>query len=59
MADILNLHRFKKTKAKTEQTKTAESNRIKFGLTKAQKQLNQKQTELTLRALDGHKREDT
>lgn len=59
MAEIINLRRFKKTKAKDEQVKIADTNRVKFGRTKAEKQLAQKQSELSKRNLDSHKREDT
>jgi Domain of unknown function (DUF4169) len=59
MADIINLRRVKKAKAKDERATTAEVNRLKFGQSKAQKQLAQKQEALEKIKLDGHKRENT
>lgn len=37
MSDIVNLNKFRKAKKKAEKEKKADSNRIKFGRTKAEK----------------------
>ncbi len=57
MADIVNLSRFKKAKLRNEDAKTADANRIKFGRTKSEKLLLQKQHDLAQKKLDAHKRE--
>lgn len=56
-AEIINLRRFKKTKARDADAKTAEANRIAFGRTKAEKQQTEAVQRLETRKLDGHKRE--
>ncbi|MCW8916042.1 MAG: DUF4169 family protein [Magnetovibrio sp.] len=40
MADIVNLNRFRKAKARSDKEKRAEEKRVKFGRTKAEKQEN-------------------
>ncbi len=58
MAEILNLNRARKAKAKTDaQTKAAE-NRAKFGRAKADKALEAARADKLKRDLDGAKRED-
>ena len=58
MAEILNLNRARKAKAKTDaQTKAAE-NRAKFGRAKADKALDAARADKLKRDLDGAKRED-
>jgi Domain of unknown function (DUF4169) len=58
MADIVNLRRFKRAKAKDERATIADANRLKFGQSKTEKQLVQKQDALEKNKLDGHKRDD-
>ncbi len=53
MADVVNLRQFRKAKARTEKRKRAEDNRAKHGLTKAQRQLAEKQNTLDRTRLDG------
>ncbi len=58
MAEILNLNRARKAKAKTDaQTKAAE-NRAKFGRAKADKAFDAARADKLKRDLDGAKRED-
>lgn len=58
MADIVNLNRWRKAKAKEEKTRQAEVNRVAFGRTKAEKEQARKQAEQQARDLDGKKVED-
>ncbi|NGM52383.1 DUF4169 family protein [Caulobacter sp. 602-2] len=58
MAEILNLNRARKAKAKTDAKQTAVENRARFGRTKAEKTLDAARAEKLSRALDGAKRED-
>jgi Domain of unknown function (DUF4169) len=57
MADIINLKRVRKAKMRSEAETHAESNRQKFGRTKAQKQIEKAEQEQAARGLDGHKRD--
>ncbi|MFY8106488.1 MAG: DUF4169 family protein [Elstera sp.] len=57
-ADIVNLRRVKKTKAREAASKTAEANRLAFGRTKAEKQKSQALQTLESKRLDGHKIDD-
>jgi hypothetical protein len=58
MAEILNLNRARKAKAKTDAKTKAVENRAKFGRTKAEKVLDAARAEKLKRDLDGAKRED-
>lgn len=58
MAEIINLNRWRKTKAKQEKDRQAETNRVAFGRTKAKKKSDAKQTEQAIAELDGKKLED-
>ena len=55
--DIVNLRQFRKSKARAERDAKAEQNRVKFGRTKAEKQLQKAEKEKARRQLDGHKLE--
>ena len=57
MADIINLNKKRKAKIRSEKEKTATENRIKFGRTKKEKQLDKKDIKRNERQLDGHKLE--
>ena len=52
---VVNLRQFRKSKARAEKDAQAEENRVKFGRTKAEKQLEKAEKEKTRRHLDGHK----
>lgn len=51
-ADIVNLRQFRKQNARTEKERQAEENRIRFGRTKAEKQLTNALNEQERRKLD-------
>ncbi|MEQ1498482.1 MAG: DUF4169 family protein [Novosphingobium sp.] len=57
MAEIVNLRRARKAKARTQAAKTADTNRARHGLTKAERVRAKAEAERTERALDGLKLE--
>lgn len=57
MAEIVNLNRARKAKARSEAKTTAAANRAAFGRTKAEKQAATAEAERRARDLDGAKRE--
>jgi hypothetical protein len=57
MAEIINLNRARKAKARTEKDKTAQANRIAHGTPKALKKLSEAQTDKAEKGLSGHKLE--
>jgi Domain of unknown function (DUF4169) len=57
MADIINLRRARKQKARMEDAKLADVNRAKFGQSKAEKQITKIEQARAQHILDGHKRE--
>lgn len=57
MAEIVNLNRARKAKARGEVQATAAANRIAHGRTKAEKQAAKAEAERRTRELDGAKRE--
>ncbi|WP_420567769.1 DUF4169 family protein [Thalassovita sp.] len=57
MAEPVNLNRFRKNKARAEKKARADQNAVKFGRTKAEKQLDRTQADKATRDLDGKKRE--
>lgn len=57
MAEIVNLNRARKAKARGEAQRIAAANRIAHGRTKAEKQAAKAEAERRARALDGVKRE--
>jgi hypothetical protein len=57
MADIINLRRARKTKARGEREKQAEANRIAFGRTRSEKEATRAEQERSTRAIDAHKRD--
>lgn len=57
-ADIINLRRVRKEKARAEDKRSAEANRAAFGRTKAEKSVTKAETDAAKRKLDGHRRED-
>ena len=56
MADIINLRRARKLKARDEADKQAEANRLCFGRSKAQKQSSAAVNAQADRFLDAHRR---
>ncbi len=57
MVDIINLNKERKAKIRLEKEKKASENRIKFGRTKKEKQIEKQDKERNERHLDGHKLE--
>jgi hypothetical protein len=53
MAEIVNLRRARKDKARRERESEADANRRRFGRTKSQKAVDKQDVERTNRALDG------
>jgi hypothetical protein len=58
MAEILNLNRARKAKAKTDDKTRAAENRAKHGRSKIEKTLDAARADKLRRDLDGAKRED-
>ncbi len=58
MAEIVNLNRARKAKAKKDRVQTAAENRARFGRTKAERQREEKTSEIEHRKLDQHRRKD-
>lgn len=56
-ADIVNLRRARKARARAEREKEAEENRRTFGRSKAEKSRQTSERERTARTIDGHRRE--
>lgn len=57
-AEIINLNRVRKEKARLERASTAEENRVRFGRTRAEKALDRIAAEKARRHLDSHQRDD-
>lgn len=55
MAEILSLSKARKAKARTAKEQAAAENRIKFGRSKAERQLEQAQDALETRRIDAHR----
>lgn len=56
MAEIINLNKFRKSRARADKKAQADENTVKFGRTKAQKQLEAAKQEKSNRDLDGKER---
>ena len=57
MGSVINLRQARKAKARSEKEKKAETNRARYGQTKAQKTKQRFEADKLERHLDGHKRE--
>ena len=57
MADIINLNKARKARARADKTVRAQENRMRFGRTKAQKQADAAESDKVSRILDGAERE--
>ena len=55
MNNILSFSKARKLKAKTDKKKRSEENRIKFGRTKAEKELSKTKTKKLGKKIDDHK----
>lgn len=58
MPDPVNLNQFRKQKAQAEKKARADANAVKFGRSKAEKQLDRSLRDKQARDLDGHKADD-
>lgn len=58
MAEIVNLNRARKAKAREGAKAKASENRAAFGRTKAERELEKARAEKAARALEGKKREE-
>jgi hypothetical protein len=58
MAEIVNLNRVRKARAKADATTRAEANRAKFGRTRAEREAQAADQARRAALLDGVKRED-
>jgi len=58
MAEIVNLNRMRKAKARAEDESRAEVNRVKYGRTKAQKENDRRAQERSARLHQGKKLEE-
>ncbi len=59
MAEIVNLRMARKAKARAEQQAEAQTNRVKFGRTKAERARALMDAERSAKLLDGARREET
>lgn len=57
MADVTNLNRFRKQKARVEKREAADANAAKFGRTREQRLREEAEAEKRRRTLDDHQRE--
>lgn len=57
MGEVVNLNKARKARAKAEASKKAANNRVKFGMTKAEKEKIADDRERLARHVEGHKRD--
>jgi hypothetical protein len=55
MGEIVNLRRARKAQGRRKDEQRAEENRLRFGLSKAEKQLAEKTNEIAERRIEGHR----
>lgn len=59
MGDLINLRRARKAKQRDDEARAADTARLAFGRTKAEKQQTKAQRALDDRRIDGHRRDTT
>lgn len=59
MSNVTNLNQLRKSKARAAKRAQGDENAVKFGRSKAERDLNEAQAEKSGRDLDGHERDDT
>jgi hypothetical protein len=59
MSKPVNQNKFRKIKARVDERTRADTNAVKFGLTKAEKNRQALMSKNAMRLLDGHKSEDS
>lgn len=57
-AEIANLNKARKARAKADDKVRAAGNRVKFGRTKAEREQAERQSELDRERLEAHRRDD-
>lgn len=55
MGDVVNLNKYRKLKARKEKERLSEQNRLKNGVSTAERALRAKKKELDEKRLEGHK----
>ncbi|MCA0872157.1 DUF4169 family protein [Seohaeicola saemankumensis] len=58
MAEPVNLNRFRKAKARADKKARADENAVKFGRTKAERELERARAEKARSDIDSHKRDE-
>ena len=58
MAEIINLNRVRKAKAKAQKAKTADANRVAYGTPKALRKLSEAKKDKAEQRLTGHRLEN-
>ncbi|MEM8775766.1 MAG: DUF4169 family protein [Pseudomonadota bacterium] len=58
MSQPVNLNRFRKAKARDEKRAKADENAVKFGRTKAQREVEEAERDAARKTLDAHRREE-
>ena len=58
MAEPVNLNRYRKARARVEKKARADENAVKFGRSKAEKELDKARADKARRAVDQHKRDE-
>ncbi len=58
MGDVVNLKRERKRKARRDEDRLADANRLRFGRPAAERKLEEARDALETRRLDGHKRSE-
>jgi hypothetical protein len=58
VAEIINLRRARKAKARADAARQADANRLAFGRTRAEREVATRDADRARRLLDGAKRED-
>ncbi len=57
MAEIVNLRKLRKAKARSEAEEKAAQNRVKFGVSKPERKAHEAEQAMADRRLDGHRRD--
>ncbi|MDK9697257.1 MAG: DUF4169 family protein [Siculibacillus sp.] len=55
MGEVIGLGRFRKARARADDKKRAEENRLRFGRTRAERDAAEMQSDLAARRLDAHR----
>ncbi len=56
-AQIVNLNRARKAKARADKERQAAENRVRFGQTKAERETGAREREIAAARIDGHRRD--